>query len=66
MVIETDECVIHTERTEAEVARVEAWAVEAGSKSSRSRYPGMTYEEGIIDTLNWITGVTDKAPDEED
>jgi hypothetical protein len=61
-----------TERTEAEIARVEKWAAEGIRKGSRkpgeqgSRYPGMSYEQGIIDALDWVTGLTYTAPDEKD
>ena len=49
-------------RTEEEVARVENWAV-AGIDGG-TRYPGMSYEQGIVDALEWIRGDSDTAPDE--
>lgn len=49
-------------RTEEEVARVEDWAAEGVSVGSR--YPGMTYEQGVLDTIQWIRGDVDNAPDE--
>ena len=32
--------------------------VEKGS----SKYPGMSYAEGVADTLRWVLGVEDAAP----
>lgn len=50
-------------RTEIEIDRVENWAVEGIDEGSR--YPGMSYEQGILDTLAWLRGDSDTAPDEE-
>ena len=50
-------------RTETEIARVENWAVEGIDESTH--YPGMNYEQGILDVLAWLRGVNDTAPDEE-
>ncbi len=30
-----------------------------------SKFPGMSYEEGVIAALDWITGVNDDAPMDE-
>lgn len=49
-------------RTEVEIARVENWAVEGVDEGTR--YPGMGYEQGIVDTLAWLRGDSDTAPDE--
>lgn len=54
---------IFTTVLEDEVARVENWAV--ASLDEGTRFPGMSYEQGIIDTLAWLRGDTDIAPDEE-
>ncbi len=27
-----------------------------------SRYPGMTFEEGVQQALDWVTGTLDEAP----
>ena len=51
-----------TIRTETEIARVENWAVEGIDEGTR--YPGMSYEQGIVDILTWLRGDTDVAPDE--
>lgn len=48
-------------RPQNEIDEVMNWAsegVDAGSK-----YPGMSYEEGIRDAIDWITGLTDDRPD---
>ena len=39
-------------RTETEIARVENWAVEGIDESTH--YPGMNYEQGILDVLAWL------------
>lgn len=31
----------------------------------RSRWPSMTYEQGVADALRWISGDRDEAPFEE-
>ncbi len=38
-------------RTDEEIARVENWAVDAEGLEGGSNYPGMTYEQGVLDTL---------------
>ncbi|HJA79971.1 MAG TPA: hypothetical protein H9784_10485 [Candidatus Desulfovibrio intestinavium] len=49
-------------RSDREIARVENWAVE--SIDEGTRYPGMSYEQGVVDTLMWLRGDSDSAPDE--
>lgn len=51
-------------RTDEEIARVENWAVAAESLEDGSNYPGMTYEQGVLDTLFWLRGDSEDAPDE--
>jgi len=48
-------------QTKDELFRVLDWANEG--QSHGSRYPGMSYEDGIIYTLDWILGRTEDAPD---
>ena len=48
-------------RTEDELYRILDWAISG--KSCGSRYPGMTYEDGIVYTLDRILGRNDEAPD---
>jgi hypothetical protein len=47
-------------RTEGEIERLEAWAVEG--QSNGTHYKGMTYEDGIMETLYWIFGRRDSSP----
>jgi hypothetical protein len=51
-------------RTDDEIWRVEKWAGEGVAKGSR--YSGMSYEEGILETLRWLRGDQQEAPDQED
>lgn len=50
-------------RTEDEIGRVENWAVEGFNNGSR--YPGMSYEQGVMDAIQWLRGDNDHAPDDE-
>ena len=50
-------------RTDDEIARVENWAVEGIDEGTR--YPGMSYEQGIADVLAWMRGDNETPPDEE-
>lgn len=49
-------------RTDDEIARVENWAVVASN--GETNYPGMNYEQGVIDTILWLRGDIENAPDE--
>ena len=49
-------------RTDEEIARVENWAMKGVDEGSR--YPGMSYEQGIADTLAWLRGDIEDAPGE--
>ena len=51
------ECV----RSEEEISRVINWCHEG--RKQGTRYRGMTYEEGVMAALDWITGDIDDAPD---
>lgn len=51
-------------RTDEEIARVENWAVYAEGLEGGSNYPGMTYEKGVLDTICWLRGDSENAPDE--
>ena len=51
-------------RTEEELYRVLDWAQSA--ENGKSRFPGMSYEDGIVYTLDWILGRSDDAPDNEE
>ncbi len=47
-------------RNDEEIARVENWAVEGVDEGTR--YPGMSYEQGVVDTLAWLRGDSEDAP----
>lgn len=54
-----------SERTEEEVDHQRDLAIEAVA-SGGSRWPGMTYEQGVEATLSWLVGDRDETPMEED
>lgn len=49
-------------RTQEEVDQVLNWASEG--IDGGSKYPGMSYEEGVRAAVDWLTGFTDDRPDE--
>ncbi len=51
-------------RTDEEIDEVRGWAV--GGMDEGTRYPGMSYEEGIEAALAWVFGDTDDRPDADD
>lgn len=50
-------------RTNEEIDRVLNWAHEG--RAQGGRYSGMSYEDGMIDMLDWLTGIAEEAPDEQ-
>ena len=44
---------------EVELQRDEAAVV---ASTGETRYPAMTYEEGVRDALQWVLGETNEAP----
>ena len=48
-------------RTQEEIDRVLSWTADASEFGSR--YPGMSYEDGIEAMYNWLVGLTEDAPD---
>lgn len=50
-------------RTETEIDRVLNWAAEGVEQGTR--YSGMSYEQGILDICDWLTGHSGVAPDED-
>ena len=48
-------------RTEEELYRVLDWAMSGQNEGSR--FCGMSYEDGVVYTLDWILGRSDLAPD---
>ena len=47
-----------------EVERVQNWADEKIMEGG-TRYPGMTYEQGVSDVIRWLRGEAD-APDQDE
>ena len=43
-----------------EITRLEEWALEGLNQGTR--YTGMSYEQGISDTLNFLFGIDDHNP----
>ena len=54
---------MNIERTEQEIEDVIEWARQGIQQGTR--YAGQSYEQGIEDTLRWITGDTDERPDQD-
>ncbi len=50
-------------RSEQEIEAVYDAAMDSGSTGSK--WPGMTYEQGIIAMLDWLTGRSDDKPMED-
>ncbi len=51
-------------RTQAEIDEQVNWAVEGQDKGGR--YPGMSYEDGILEMYRWLIGDNDDKPNQED
>lgn len=49
------------ERSAEEINAVRDHAWESMERG-RSRYPGMTFEEGVAGALDWVTGERDEPP----
>lgn len=47
--------------SEEDLERVYAWAKEG--REQGTRYRAMTYEDGVMETIDWILGNSDCAPD---
>lgn len=53
-----------TERTDAEIDDVLNKAIEKVDEGASS-WPGMTYEEGVYNAIQWILGDSDSHPMED-
>lgn len=54
------------DRTRDEIdAQIDATG-DAGIGMGASKWPGMTYEQGVSAALRWVTGDDDTAPMDED
>ena len=51
-------------RTKEEILHVLDWAVEGINNGSH--FGGMSYEDGIKYTIDWLLGRSDNAPDNEE
>ena len=51
-------------RSTEEIEAVKAEAEKAQAKGTK--YPAMTYEDGVTETLRWLTGETDASPMSDD
>ena len=49
-------------RSDEEINRVLNWAGEGLDQGAH--FPGMSYENGILNMLDWLNGDSDEAPDE--
>jgi hypothetical protein len=49
------------ERSDEDIAYLEAWAIK-NFGTGESRYPGMTYEDGVREALDWLFGRTEDSP----
>ena len=48
------------QRSEREVEEVHARALDGVAEGSR--FPGLSYEEGVDNTIRWLTGESDEEP----
>lgn len=53
------------DRSEEEIDEQLNRAAEAAD-AGQSKWPGMTYEQGVDNALRWVTGQTDDLPMEDD
>lgn len=51
------------ERTQSEID--EQMNLAADGENDGSKYPGMSYEQGVKAALEWVTGITDTKPMED-
>ena len=47
-------------RNDDDIAHLEAWAIRA--MENGTQYPGMTYEDGVREALDWLFGRSDNSP----
>ena len=48
-------------QSEEDIAHLEAWAMKT-FETGESHYPGMTYEDGVREALNWLFGRNENSP----
>jgi len=53
---------LEIKRTDEEIIRLESWATKASFEDMKTHYPGMTYEDGVRQTLDWLFGRKEDSP----
>ena len=48
-------------RDDEDIAHLEAWAMKT-FETGESHYPGMTYEDGVREALDWLFGIAEDSP----
>jgi len=56
-----DTIMYEIKRSEEEIAHLEAWA-EKSFETGETSYPGMLYEDGVREALDWLFGKTEYSP----
>jgi hypothetical protein len=54
--------VYEIKRTDDEIEYIEAWANKASLEDKQTHFPGMTYEDGVRQTLDWLFGINEDSP----
>ena len=49
-------------RTNDQIAHLENWANKAAFDKMETHYPGMIYEDGVRQTLDWLFGKAEDSP----
>ena len=49
-------------RTDEDIAHLEEWARKASFENMETHYPGMIYEDGVRQSLDWLFGRTENSP----
>jgi len=50
------------ERCDEDIARLIGWATKAVFETHESHYPTFSYEDGILQALDWLFGNRDDSP----
>ncbi len=51
--------------SETEIEEVYQWAEETLTGDRQAKFPGMTFEDGVIATIQWMRGETPIRPDDD-
>ena len=49
-------------RADEDIARLETWAEKSSFQDGETHYPGMTYEDGVRQALDWLFGRSEDSP----